>query len=181
MNQCVFLALCVVVASVPVAVCQNATLPQGAILGSIAVQLVGATPQTAPRNVPYFALSVGGAFRDLTPKQRLYAHHLSMASWFGAQICAQQISPESLPAMHLFHKLLSHNTMNDLRGMSGVDSEEVDKFFEYVALVYSNMGNYLSAGDTKFVPACSRESFLSIIEHAPVAGSPTEKGSGGAG
>jgi dipeptidyl-peptidase III len=38
-----------------------------------------------------------------------------------------------------------------------------DDFLQYCACFYGNMGNYLSFGDTKFVPRCPSSSFRSIL------------------
>ncbi|CBZ23453.1 metallo-peptidase, Clan M-, Family M49 [Leishmania mexicana MHOM/GT/2001/U1103] len=126
-----------------------------------------------PRAVPYCTLAIANAFKDLTPKQRHYAHHMMAAGWCGAPVVAEQLSPESLPLLRLFFKVLSVQPLDAFKANSvdaGVDPDEVKQFLEYVAMVYSNMGNYISFGDTKFVPSIPKESFAKIV--ASAEGSP---------
>jgi dipeptidyl-peptidase-3 len=120
-----------------------------------------------PKNVPYFPLEVREAFNGLTPQQRLYAHHMAWAGWQGTATCASQLSQESLTLLRLFFTVFHHNTVAELRAAaSQVPAEEVDGFLQYVAMVYSSMGNYLSFGDSKFIPSCSKENFQAIIQSA---------------
>jgi len=39
---------------------------------------------------------------------------------------------------------------------AGVSVEDFEAFMQFVACFYGNMGNYLSFGDTKFVPRCAK-------------------------
>ncbi|GET85829.1 dipeptidyl-peptidase III, putative [Leishmania tarentolae] len=126
-----------------------------------------------PRAVPYCTLAIANAFNSLTPKQRYYAHHMMMAGWCGAPVVAEQLSPESLPLLRLFFKVLSAQSLDTFKVNSvkaGIDADEVSQFLEYVAMVYSNMGNYVSFGDTKFIPSIPKERFAKIV--ASAEGSP---------
>lgn len=122
-----------------------------------------------PRRVPYFRLEVANAFSLLTPKQRVYAHHMNVAGWHGTAVVAQQLSVESLPLLQAFFALFDKLPVKELRAKAVADEEELAKFVEYFALLYSNMGNYLSFGDSKFVPACSRETFEKVFALVPEA------------
>ncbi|KPA73362.1 dipeptidyl-peptidase III putativemetallo-peptidase Clan M- Family M49 [Leptomonas pyrrhocoris] len=125
-----------------------------------------------PRAVPYCTLAIANAFKDLTSKQRHYAHHMMMAGWCGAPVVAQQLSPESLPLLRFFYKFLSAQPLEALRAntaSAGVAAEAVEQFLEYFALVYSNMGNYMSFGDSKFIPAVPKETFAKIVASADAA------------
>ncbi|KAG5486361.1 hypothetical protein CUR178_07673 [Leishmania enriettii] len=126
-----------------------------------------------PRAVPYCSLAIANAFKDLTPKQRRYAHHMMAAGWCGTPVVAEQTSPESLPLLRLFFKVLNAQPLATFKANStkaGVDPDEVSQFLEYFAMVYSNMGNYISFGDTKFIPSIPRETFAKIV--ASAEGSP---------
>lgn len=135
-----------------------------------------------PRTVPYFALDVSTAFASLSTKEKLYSHHFNAAAWYGSMVCAAQLSVESPRALTLFYSLFAQNSIQALRAFSetagDVAVDEFDRFLEYVALFYSNMGNYLSFGDSKFVPSCTKKSLLSILRSAPCSAtqglSPTE-------
>ncbi|AIN95535.1 dipeptidyl-peptidase III, putative [Leishmania panamensis] len=122
-----------------------------------------------PRAVPYCTLAIANAFKDLTPKQRHYAHHMMVAGWCGTPVVAEQLSPESLPLLRLFFQVLSAQPLDTFKSNStnaGVDPNEVSQFLEYFAMVYSNMGNYTSFGDTKFIPSIAKETFAKIVTSA---------------
>lgn len=131
-----------------------------------------ASLHSTPLRTPYVTLVVANAFKDLTPRQRLYAHHMCRASFAGLPVVAAQISPESLPLLRLFHALYRAQPIEDFKataataGNGVVTAEDVTAFIEYSALVYANAGNYLSFGDSKFVPTCSREAFTAIARSA---------------
>lgn len=123
------------------------------------------------RKVPYFRLQVASAFAKLTKQEKLYAHYLNTACWHGTTVCASQVSVESPTILKFLFTLFSNNSEADLRAACAgkVDSEEFEKFVEYAAYFYSNMGNYKSFGDSKFVPACEPAAFAAIVEAAPNA------------
>lgn len=112
-----------------------------------------------PLEVPFYSLSIHEAFRDLTPKQRLYAHHMLTASWAGTTICSEQLSPEALPLLRFFFHLFSATPVEEVKrraaALDGVTAEDISAFMVYVATLYASMGNYLSFGDSKFIPRCS--------------------------
>lgn len=121
-----------------------------------------------PQSVPYFPLAVKEAFASLTPQQRLYAHYMNWAGWSGTAIVARQLSEASLPMLQLFTQLFTKMPPKELRAAaekpgSAVSPDDVDRFIEFVALLYSNMGNFLSFGDSKFIPSVSQETFASVI------------------
>jgi dipeptidyl-peptidase III len=127
------------------------------------------TLHITPRAVPYCTLAIANAFKDLTPKQRFYAHHMMMAGWCGTAVVAEQLSSESLPLLRFFYNFLSAQPLEALRAnaaKAGVEADAVDQFLEYFAMVYSNMGNYTSFGDSKFVPAIPKETFVKIVASA---------------
>ncbi|CUG90163.1 peptidase M49, putative [Bodo saltans] len=125
-----------------------------------------ASENLTPQGVPYFPLIVKEAFASLTPEQRLYAHYMNWAGWSGTAVVARQLSDASLPLLQLFVKLFTRTSPSALRAAVGSEFslDDVARFTEFVALTYSNMGNYLSFGDSKFIPALPRENFVAIVK-----------------
>lgn len=124
---------------------------------------------TVPEAVPYYPLNVAAAFKELTPKQRLYSHYMLQASWLGTSVCAGQLSQESLPLLRSFYKLFKAHPAPALKDMAlkaGVSEQEYKYFLEYVAMLYSNMGNYLAFGDSKLIPRCEPASLEKIYAAA---------------
>ncbi len=66
---------------------------------SVAMAAVTTTPVATydvkdfviPSDAPVVALECGTAFDNLTLAEKLYAHHLSRASYYGALICLVQV------------------------------------------------------------------------------------------
>jgi dipeptidyl-peptidase-3 len=122
-----------------------------------------------PENTPIHKLQIADAFTKLNDQERKYAHYLSQASWQGSRICLFQLSPESPILFELFQNLFSNNRVELLRESSvkhGVSRADFDNFLQYVAVFYGNMGNYLSFGDTKFIPRIPKEKFQSLLGSA---------------
>lgn len=127
-------------------------------------------PHMVPRKVPYFLLDCQSAFKLIAPKERLYAHHLYEASWNGFGAVAQQVSVESKPIFEFFFSIFSQNTVAEIKSSSaaaGVSEDDVAMFFEYFAFMYTNGGNYLSFGDTKFIPSLPKVQFEKIVASVP--------------
>ena len=75
-------------------------------------------------------------------------------------------SPESPKMFLLFFKLFTADSPEKLKEESakaGVAAEEFEAFMQFVAVFFGNMGNYLSFGDTKFVPRCEASSVAAIV------------------
>lgn len=93
-------------------------------------------------------LSVADAFNDLSPREKLYAHHLAKAAWFGTRIILRQVSPESNACFDLIIRL--YQTCQDqfrgkwdaLADAWKVPRGEVHAFVQYAATFLSNVGNY---------------------------------------
>lgn len=104
-------------------------------------------------------------------KEKLYAHYLSRASFFGTRAILRSISKESETIYDLIlaiYSQLGSPSTNDeyilaLKG-KGVAEEDVTKYLEYSSAFISNLGNYKSFGDKKFIPALSIEKFDSLIK-----------------
>ncbi|XP_048523550.1 dipeptidyl peptidase 3 isoform X2 [Dendroctonus ponderosae] len=108
-----------------------------------------------PLDQPFVKLEIQAAFNGLTDRERLYAHHISKASWVGGLITLIQTSPESGPLFVLLHKVLSCEKPEQLMQSAikaGFSGDEVKAFYVYAAGVIANSGNYKGFGDTKIIP-----------------------------
>lgn len=98
-----------------------------------------------PNDQPVVTLEATSAFNSLTFKEKLYAHHISQASWKGGLITLLQTSSESGPMFVLFHKLFSAENPEEFKASalkSGFTEDEVKALFVYVCGVFCNAGNY---------------------------------------
>ena len=119
-----------------------------------------------PVLTPICALDATEAFAGLTADEKKYSHFLSIGSWAGSLACLVQTSPESPKLFALLQELFTADEPEQLRekaAAAGVGDSEFAAFMQFVACFYGNMGNYLSFGDTKFVPRCAKASVSSII------------------
>ncbi|MEE9393594.1 MAG: dipeptidyl peptidase 3 [Planctomycetota bacterium] len=125
-----------------------------------------------PENVPVRALEARADFEALTPKEKLYAHWMARASWVGSLITWEQLSPESPDLLRLFQGIFGKDPVGLRREASrrGVSGKELTWLEQYAARCYSNCGNYLSFGDTKFVPKLSVDKFAEIAAGADSLG-----------
>uniref|UniRef100_A0A4W4DY76 Dipeptidyl peptidase 3 n=1 Tax=Electrophorus electricus TaxID=8005 RepID=A0A4W4DY76_ELEEL len=108
-----------------------------------------------PNDIGIAALDCGEAFKLLSPKEKLYAHYLSRAAWYGGLVVLLQTSPESPYVYVLLQRLFRKQAPAQLEAVAdaaGLSSEEYQAFLVYAAGLYANMGNYKSFGDTKFIP-----------------------------
>lgn len=72
----------------------------------------------SPENQPVALLDCKQAFSNLTPKEKLYSHYLSRASWEGSLICFEQTSPESPVIFQIFQALFHGNSIEELKAKS---------------------------------------------------------------
>lgn len=112
--------------------------------------------------IPVVQLKCENAFNLLSNKEKLYAYYLSKASWEGAKMCLFQCSKESAYLFMVFQELYRNIKVDDL--YNSFNKHDIDKFVEFTALFYSNMGNYNSFGDDKFCPELSKDTFKNIIK-----------------
>ncbi len=103
--------------------------------------------------------------QGLTNDQKLYAHYLSRASYYGGLIVLQQTSPESVAIFRLLRMTTAFQTPAELRerAISKVSEEDFNHFMVYCAGFFANMGNYKSFGDSKFVPGLPAEELEKIF------------------
>ena len=110
---------------------------------------------TVPAKLELAILDSRESFNQLTHKEKMYAYMMYKSSWAGAPIISKQISPESHYLMKLFSRLFNEHNVYALKNNYTEDPNLVH-LVNYVAMLFSNMGNYLSFGDTKFVPRMTR-------------------------
>nr|XP_042706158.1 dipeptidyl peptidase 3 [Chrysemys picta bellii] len=119
-----------------------------------------------PNDVGLALLDCSEAFRLLLRGERLYAHYLSRACWYGGLVVLLQTSPEA-PAIYVLLSRLFRaqdpDQLGELARSTGLTDQEYQAFLVYAAGVFSNMGNYKSFGDTKFVPNLPKDKLRRLI------------------
>ncbi|KAF7662537.1 hypothetical protein LDENG_00233610 [Lucifuga dentata] len=119
-----------------------------------------------PNDIGISALDCGEAFRLLSPHEKMYAHYLSRAAWYGGLAVLLQTSPESANIFVLMQRIFRKQTPAQLEQVAtaaGLHSEEYHAFLVYAAGLYANMGNYKSFGDTKFIPNLSKDKLKALV------------------
>lgn len=133
---------------------------------------------TTPESPPVCQLQVKDAVAKLTDKEKLYAHWMSQASWMGSKVVLNQVSTESPVLFDLFMLLFTSSSVEQVQDSVvpkggeakkmkttavKVNEKDFQHFLEYVATFFNNMGNYVSFGDSKFIPRVSKEKFEYIV------------------
>ncbi|XP_022594632.1 dipeptidyl peptidase 3 isoform X1 [Seriola dumerili] len=119
-----------------------------------------------PNDIGVSALDCGEAFRLLSPQEKMYAHYLSRAAWYGGLAVLLQTSPESADIFVLLQRIFRKQTPSQLAQVAtaaGLSSEEYQAFLVYAAGLYANMGNYKSFGDTKFIPNLPKDKLKALV------------------
>lgn len=120
-----------------------------------------------PNSTGICLLDCTTAFKNLTDQEKKYAHYISQASWYGGLIVLVQTSPESPGIFMLLQKMFRSQPVSELVRMAteqlGLTAEEVEALMIYAAAFYSNMGNYKSFGDSKFIPNLPKAKFESVV------------------
>ncbi|CAK7905686.1 hypothetical protein CAAN1_14S04126 [[Candida] anglica] len=115
----------------------------------------------ADSEAPIIVLSAKKHFEQLpTLDAKRYAHHLSRASHYGTRAVLRSVSPESEAIYDLIlsiHAQLGSPSSNEVYESilqeRGIASAITIKYLEYASQFLSNLGNYKSFGDKKFIPA----------------------------
>ncbi|KAL4238740.1 bifunctional diacylglycerol diphosphate phosphatase/phosphatidate phosphatase [Mactra antiquata] len=121
---------------------------------------------TFPNSTGVCLLDCKTAFKNLTDKEKKYAHYISQASWYGGLIVLVQTSPESPGIFLLLQKVFRSQPIDDLRKLSlekGLTEDEFDALLTYAAAFYSNAGNYKSFGDSKIIPNLPKDKFETVV------------------
>ncbi|KAI5855998.1 peptidase family M49-domain-containing protein [Tricharina praecox] len=108
-------------------------------------------------------LEIAPHFNALTATEKLYAHHISRASFLGTRIVLRQISPESEAIYDLI--LAAYKAVSGDWLKLSSDTEAVQYWIEYAAQFLGNCGNYKSFGDQKFVPRVPKEKLEELMAY----------------
>lgn len=123
----------------------------------------------ADSEAPIILLSATHHFNQLpTSAAKAYAHHLSRASHWGTRAILRSVSPESEPIYNLIlgvHDALQQPQTNAeyQQKLTAVAPANVTLYLEYASQFLSNLGNYKSFGDKKFVPKLDAASFAQLV------------------
>ncbi|KAF2745422.1 dipeptidyl-peptidase III [Sporormia fimetaria CBS 119925] len=116
-------------------------------------------------------LTIKPHFEALSDKEKLYAHHISVASFAGTRIVLRQISPESEPIYDFIITLHKHcnGDYQALAKQAGFNADELQAYLDYAAQFLGNLGNYKSFGDSKFVPRLDPKRLFALASVEPKA------------
>lgn len=122
---------------------------------------------------PICSLKVQSHFEALpTTRARKYAHHMARAAHAGTRVILRQVSAESEAVYDLIMKIHAHvQSSSAAKGdyftvFENIDKKDIQFYLDYASQFLSNLGNYKSFGDTKFVPRVSREVFRTLAVKA---------------
>lgn len=124
---------------------------------------IDVTQYYADKEAPIARLSATKYFNQLTNREKLYAHYFSKAGHWGSRAVLRSVSPESEGIFDLIiaiHKKID----GDYKKLKNIDECIITKYLEYASQVLSNLGNYKSFGDSKFIPRLTAEEFQLIID-----------------
>uniref|UniRef100_A0A9J8DKW2 Dipeptidyl peptidase 3 n=1 Tax=Cyprinus carpio carpio TaxID=630221 RepID=A0A9J8DKW2_CYPCA len=114
-----------------------------------------------PNDIGISALDCRVAFRLLSPKEQMYAHYLSRASWYGGLIVLIQTSPESANIYVLLQKIFRLQAPQQLEAAAtaaGLSTEE----YQFKALVWESLAFKQSPGDMETLWGCCCEPLYSL-------------------
>ncbi|KAK4053216.1 hypothetical protein OIO90_003990 [Microbotryomycetes sp. JL221] len=127
----------------------------------------------ADESPPVCSLNIKTAFEGLSKDERLYAHHMSEASWAGARIVMGQTTFHADKIhdwlMATFSSAQDSHKLADLQTMkqkSGVSDQDWSNVLAFAAQALSNLANFKSFGAVKFIPRVSPEAFDKVVSNA---------------
>ncbi|KAL3952369.1 hypothetical protein ACCO45_012312 [Purpureocillium lilacinum] len=131
----------------------------------------------SPRDdAPTQQLAIKDVFEALSPREKLYAHHLARAAWNGSRIILRQTSPEGTGIFDFIielHKACG-GQWDSFVEVQGVNPDDLTAFLEFAGLFLSGLGNYF-ASDRKVVPPVSADSLLKMASSSPGAAAALEE------
>ncbi len=116
----------------------------------------------ADAKAPIVSLTAKSFFDQLTDKEQKYAHFFSKAGHWGSRIVLRQVSHESEPIFDLILQI--HKNLKSDYSSLKIDEDVTKGYLEYASQFLSNLGNYKSFGDKKFIPRISVEDFEKIVK-----------------
>ncbi|KAL1669192.1 peptidase family M49-domain-containing protein [Schizophyllum commune] len=122
----------------------------------------------ADKTVPLCGMQIGDAFKQLSDKEKKYAHFMAEAAWAGARIIQGQWTPQATDLYDLLLMTFSDASGNlasfdQLRQTAGVSADDWEQAIQYTIQVISNLVNYRSFGFTKIVPRVPADKFEAIV------------------
>ena len=106
------------------------------------------TQSTSGKKLAIHQLSIANAVDGLTPKEKLYSHHLARAAWSGTRIILRQVSPEANSIFDFIMELARccrerfSSSWAALAETFYVNEADMASFLTYAARFLSNIGNY---------------------------------------
>jgi len=126
-------------------------------------------PYLTSTGFPVGDLKVQKPISYLSEKEMKYAAYLIMASWAGFPMLVDQTSREGLSIHEFLYAFFNTFSKEDLIPSLSVEPRTpLFYFIEYSIQFFFNSGNYLSFGDTKFIPRCSKEEIREIVKGKPI-------------
>ncbi|KAJ7278369.1 aflatoxin-detoxifizyme [Mycena rebaudengoi] len=121
------------------------------------------------RDPPLCSLDVKKSFDQLSPTEKQYTYHLTLASWAGARIIQAQFTPEATDLYDLLIFMFSGTDgkladLKDLQQKAGLSTEEFEGLLQYSSQALSNLVNFRSLGYTKIVPRTSSDKFAAVVK-----------------
>lgn len=116
----------------------------------------------ADAKAPIVSLTAKSFFEQLTDQEQKYAHFFSKAGHWGSRIVLRQVSHESEPIFDLILQI-HKNVKSDYSNLE-IDEDIKKGYLEYASQFLSNLGNYKSFGDKKFIPRIPVEDFEKIVK-----------------
>ncbi|CAD8051708.1 unnamed protein product [Paramecium sonneborni] len=107
------------------------------------------------------------AFNLLDEKSKHYAYYFTRACWAGAKICYFQRSYEAPGLFYLLQKIFQKESTSEIKDkllQNEFTENQVQQLFIYFSAFFQNCGNYLSFGDSKFVPELPVEKFRQFLQ-----------------
>ena len=103
----------------------------------------------------------------LTEKEKMFWYYFTKAWWEEQKIWIFQKSYES-PALQILFTILFSQDMQELKKIwfekVHLTQDEWNQLITYTAVFY-NTGNYLSFGDSNFIPQISKDKFLDVLRN----------------